>query len=130
MKTCQAFQQPLSPDDLLADPYTNLCRACWVFWQVEAAAPLTRYGQPNRQACICTSCGMGFGGVIGFDRHRKAGRCLSPAELQAQNRPMRIKDGILVDTYRGNAKIPVGVEPNGDFPGAGIPQWHPTHENA
>lgn len=130
MKTCQVCANSLSPADLAVDPYTNLCRACWTAWQVEAGTPLIRYGKPNRQACICPSCGMGFGGVIGFDRHRKAGRCLSPAELQKQNRPMRTKNGIWVDTYRGNAKISVGVAPKGDFPGAGIPEWHPTHENA
>lgn len=31
--------------------------------------------------CHCSSCHLTFGGVRGFDRHRKAGSCLDPASL-------------------------------------------------
>lgn len=28
--------------------------------------------------CLCRGCGRYFGGVVGFDLHRRAGRCVDP----------------------------------------------------
>jgi len=123
MKFCQNCHQELSATDVVVDRYTQLCKTCWEVWRVEAGQLLERYGQPGT---VCTACGMGFGGTVGFDRHRQGGHCLSPAELKAQNRPLTIKHGIWVDAYRGNAKISLGERPNGDFAGEGISTPHPA----
>jgi hypothetical protein len=123
MKTCQSCNAILTAADLTADPYTSLCQQCWDVWRIEAGSPLVRYGQPGT---VCAACGMGFGGVTGFDRHRMGGRCLSPAELKAQNRPLSLKGGIWVDAYRGNAKISPGGWPASDFADKTISTPHPA----
>jgi len=121
MKTCQSCNATLTAADLTVDPYTSLCQQCWEIWRIEVESPLVRYGQPGT---VCAACGMGFGGVTGFDRHRMGGRCLSPAELKAQNRPLSFKGGIWVDAYRGNAQISLGERPTSDFPDEVIPTPH------
>ena len=116
---CQACQQPMTAAYQAADPYVKLCLACWGVWQAEAGAPLVRYGKPGT---VCTACGMGFGGTTGFDRHRHDGRCLSPAELLAQNHPLKVKDGIWVREPPRNAKISLRGVPRSDFA-----KWGATH---
>lgn len=37
--------------------------------------------RPAGRTCLCRSCGRYFGGVEGFDRHRKDGACLDPDTL-------------------------------------------------
>ena len=50
--------------------------------------------RPTGNAAHCTVCHQTFGGVTGFDGHRKEGRCLDPATLgmelrgQIWKRPM------------------------------------------
>lgn len=41
------------------------------------------------RAAHCSSCHRTFGGVTGFDTHRRNGRCLTPAKLG-----MELRDGI------------------------------------
>ena len=110
-RDCAACSSQMPHADRVADPYTQLCLTCWAVWQEEAGVPLVRYGKPGT---VCVTCGMGFGGVAGFDRHRHRGRCLSPAELLAQNDPMTVKDGIWVTPFRRNAKISPWESPRSD----------------
>lgn len=101
-RRCQSCNRHLSAADRAADPYTKLCLTCWTVWQGEAGVPLKRYGQPGT---VCADCGMMFGGLTGFDRHRHAGKCRSPAELKAQNRPLTVKAGIWVKNIPEHARI-------------------------
>jgi hypothetical protein len=43
----------------------------------DCAATIT----PGRAHCGAVGCHRTFGGVSGFDRHRRNGECLDPAEL-------------------------------------------------
>jgi hypothetical protein len=129
MKTCQACNAPLSAADLAADPYVDLCLNCWAVWEIEAGAPLRRYGAPGKKS-VCTACGMVFGGAVGFNRHRHTGRCLSPAELREQKRPLALKDGIWVDQYRGNGRISFGVSDSSHFDATPATLPLPDHNHA
>lgn len=40
--------------------------------------PKLRHGS---RACLCRSCGQYFGGVNGFDTHRRDGQCLDPEAI-------------------------------------------------
>lgn len=112
MKICQSCNEALTDADLAIDPYTQFCQTCWELWQIDAGTPLERYGQPGT---VCAACGMGFGGVTSVDRHRLSGRCLSPAELKAQNRPMIIKGGIWVKDSSQDAFFTNTGKPRSDF---------------
>jgi hypothetical protein len=105
MTHCQQCARPLTAGDLAADPYTDLCEACWRRWESEIPDPLTRYGKPGT---VCTACGQGFGGVWGFDMHRHQGRCLSPGEL-AGNPRLKVQDGVWIGLLK---KPPVIAEGN------------------
>lgn len=37
--------------------------------------------QPSPSQAHCGACHVTFGGVTGFDRHRRDGQCLTPAEI-------------------------------------------------
>ena len=116
MKTCQVCNTPLSAADLAANPYVRLCLNCWNVWEIEAGAPLRRYGRPSGNS-VCSSCGMVFGGVNGFGRHRHAGRCRSPAELRDQNRPLLLKNGIWVKDAVANGLSALPVRDSSHFEG-------------
>lgn len=42
--------------------------------------------RPSPAQAHCTVCHATFGGVVGFDRHRRGGVCLDPARLGMVNR--------------------------------------------
>lgn len=42
--------------------------------------------RPSQTQAHCKVCHRTFGGVSGFDQHRRAGGCLPPAELGHSNR--------------------------------------------
>ena len=124
---CQACNNLLTADDLAVDPYTKLCRGCWALWEIEAGAPLKRYPTPGT---VCVACGMGFGGTEGFDQHRHQGRCRSPAELKAKNRPLIVKAGIWVRELSQDAFSASTGEPRSDSTEKVIPPYHPDDEDA
>lgn len=131
MKTCQACQTPLSAADLAADFYAKLCLTCWDRWQVEAGEPLERYLKKiGNQKCVCAACGMTFGGLTGFDRHRHQDRCRSPAELKAQNRPLTIKNGIWVKDSSKDAFFSNTGKPRSDSVEKTIVGQHPKNPHA
>lgn len=37
--------------------------------------------QPSPSNAHCAACHTTFGGITGFDRHRRGGECLIPADL-------------------------------------------------
>lgn len=37
--------------------------------------------QPSPSNAHCSACHVTFGGITGFDRHRRAGQCLNPRDL-------------------------------------------------
>jgi len=41
----------------------------------------TTNAPPGHSRCVCRSCGETFSGLTAFDKHRRGGRCLDPAEL-------------------------------------------------
>ncbi len=100
---CMNCDRVLTTTDTAADRYTRLCQDCWTQWEQEAGAPLKRYPNPGT---VCTACGMGFGGLTGFDRHRRDKRCLSPAKIMAQKHPLVLKTGIWISELSWNTEIP------------------------
>lgn len=44
------------------------CRACGERWK-------------SKRLCHCTACHRNFGGISGFDAHRRGGQCLDPEKL-------------------------------------------------
>jgi hypothetical protein len=125
----QVCHSTLSAEDLAVDPYVQLCLNCWHVCEIEDGAPLRRYGKPNGKS-VCTACGMVFGGVKGFDRHRKSGRCLSPAELRDQNRPLLLKNGIWVKDAVANGLSALPVRDSSHFNEVPATSPLPSHENA
>lgn len=75
---CFECDEMLDDVDRKADGYAELCGRCWSAWSAQSERPLVRYPKPGT---VCASCGMGFGGVSGFDSHRSGGRCKPPSEL-------------------------------------------------
>lgn len=37
--------------------------------------------KPGTRFCLCRACGQYFGGISGFDLHRRNGACLPPAAV-------------------------------------------------
>ena len=126
---CQACHTLMTDADLAADTYVSLCLTCWAAWEIEAGEPLRRYGKPSGKS-VCSSCGQVFGGVAGFDRHRHAGRCRSPAELRAQNRPLLLKDGIWVKDAVANGLSALPRRDSSHFEGHPATLPLPDHNHA
>lgn len=122
VKKCQVCNAELSHNDLSVDTYVKICQNCWKQWEKEAGEPMRRYGKPGGNS-VCTACGMVFGGVFGFEIHRKGMRC-NPPNFQVK-RNLSLKDGIWVRKISSEMpKFHSGVAISGVFPESPT-QGHP-----
>jgi hypothetical protein len=59
--------------------------------------------RPTPHQAHCAACHVTFGGIVGFDRHRRDGRCLQPIDLG------------MADNGRGVWRVPMNEDMRSAF---------------
>ena len=124
-----ASRPPLNVDavDALADTHDRLARACITI----AVRRGMRFHVPCMNDCVkptpsqahCSVCHLTFGGVGGFDRHRRDGQCLTPEAIGYHRDDRGVYREPL--TERGRARLARLREPQSDETGSGVPECTP-----
>lgn len=83
--------------------------------------------QPSPSQCHCGACHITFGGLSGFDRHRRDGQCLTPEAIGYVRDPRGVYRAPITDeqrqrlaALRGNAPSAVLREPQTAETGSGV----------